>query len=106
MGRAGQPRFAVVFLMILTIGLSLGLPAVDVLEAVYDESEALPCEAIPQFSVTLQPVDVRITRAPLRSLRHRDGAPFPSVPAPVCDTDTKQCAHSRVSLAMVCTLLC
>ena len=47
MGVAAKPRLAVVFLMILSLGVSLGLPAEDVLDAVYDESEAVPFEAIP-----------------------------------------------------------
>ena len=35
--------------MILTLGVSLGLPAEDVLDTVYDESETLPLERTPLF---------------------------------------------------------
>lgn len=33
-----------IFLAILTLGMSLGLPAEDVLDSVYDESESVPFE--------------------------------------------------------------
>jgi len=36
---ADKPCCAIVFLMIFTLGVSLGLSAEDVLDAVYDESE-------------------------------------------------------------------
>ena len=67
MGIAAKPRCAVVFLMILTMGVSLGLPAEDVLDAVYDESEALPYEGTPLFSIVVPPVAARTTRAVLSS---------------------------------------
>lgn len=106
MGRAAQPRFAVVFLMILTVGLSLRLPAEDVLDAVYDESEALPFEVIPQLSFALRPVAVRTTQSPL-SLRHRKGGiPSLFLPARIRDADTRRFADARVSLALRCILLC
>jgi len=106
MGVATKPRLAVVFLMTLTVCLSLGLPAEDVLEAVYDESEALPYEAIPLFSVAVRPVAVRTTRAPLSSLHLKPGAPSPFLPARVRDTDANRSAAARTSLALLCTLLC
>ncbi len=65
-----KPRCAVVFVMILTLGVSLGLPAEDVLEAVYDESEALPLEGAPSSSIVLLPVAAR-TPQPVKS-----GFPF------------------------------
>lgn len=49
MGGAAKSRFALIFLTILTLGVSLGLPAEDVLDAVYDESETLPFETASQF---------------------------------------------------------
>ena len=50
MGAAAKPHLAVVFLMILFLGASLALPATDVMESVYDESEALPYESVPLFA--------------------------------------------------------
>jgi hypothetical protein len=56
MGATAEPRCAVVFLMILTLGVSLSLPAEDVLDAIYDESEALPYEGASSFSIVLPKV--------------------------------------------------
>jgi hypothetical protein len=103
---ATKPRFAVVLLMILTLGVSLGLPAEDVLDAVYDESETLPCEGTPSFSIVLSPVATRITRSPLSSLHPEPGTPLLLVRARVRDTDAHRSADAQVSLALLCTLLC
>ncbi|MGH9642693.1 MAG: hypothetical protein ACRD3Q_09720, partial [Terriglobales bacterium] len=43
-------RLVLAFLMILGLGISLGLPAQDVLDAVCDESETLPYESTPLVS--------------------------------------------------------
>jgi hypothetical protein len=106
MAGTAQPRFAVVLLMILTLGMSLGLPAEDVLDAVYDESEALPCEGTPLFSITLSPVATRTTQASLSSSHPKPGAPLLLVRARVRDTDAHRSADAGVSLALLCTLLC
>ena len=106
MGVVAKPRCAVLFLMVLTIGMSLALPAEDVLDAVYDESETLPCEVIPLFSIALWPVAVRKTQAPLSFLHLRAGVPSSSTPARVRDTDAKRSAGVQVSLTLLCTLLC
>ena len=106
MSVAAKPRFAVVFLMILTLGVSLGLPAEDVLDAVYDESEALPCEGAPLFSIVLSPVAARGPQAPLSSLHLKLGAPSPFAPAHVRDTDALRSADARALSALLCILLC
>ena len=59
MGRRTKQRFAVVFLMTLTVILSLGLPSEDVLDAVYDESEAVPYERTPVFSIGVSRTSAR-----------------------------------------------
>jgi hypothetical protein len=105
-GRAVKPRFAVVFLMILTIGLSLGLPAEDVLDAVYDESEALPYEVVPLFSIALRAVAFRTTQESVSSLNLRARVPFSLASAHVREMDARRFANGQVSLALLCTLLC
>jgi hypothetical protein len=106
MAGAAQPRFAVVLLMILTLGMSLGLPAEDVLDAVYDESEALPCEGTPSFSITLSPVDAQTTQSPLSSFHPKPATPLLLARVRVRDNDTHRFADVRASLALRCTLLC
>ena len=46
-----KSAFALIFLMILTLGVSLGLPTEDVLDTVYDESESQPLGANAQVSI-------------------------------------------------------
>ena len=104
---ATKPRFVVLFLMILTVCLSLGLPAEDVLEAVYDESEALPYEFMPLFSIAVPLVAAKTAQAPLSSLHLKPDAPSPFPPASVRDTDANRSADARISSsALLCTLLC
>jgi len=98
--------FAVVLLMILTLGVSLGSPAEDVLDAVYDESESLPCEGTPLFSIVVPLVAARTTQAVPNSLHPRLGDPSLFTPAGVRDTDAHRVADPRISLALLCTLLC
>jgi len=102
MGRAPRSRLAIVFLMIFTVGLTLGLPAEDVLDAVYDESEALPFEAIPLFSTMAPLPDGLTAQVPPRSVSHEVVVPSPRV----CDAEACLPTHTRVSLALICTRLC
>ena len=44
MGAVTKPRFAIVFLMVLTLGLFVGFAAEDIPETAYDESDAVPYE--------------------------------------------------------------
>lgn len=106
MGVATKPRFAVVFMMILAACLSLGLPAEDVLDAVYDESESVPYEVTPLISIAVRPVSARTMQALLSSLRPELGTLSPFTSARVRDTDANRSANTRVSLAQLCTLLC
>jgi len=106
MGATAKPRCAIVFLMILTLGVSLGLPAEDVLDAVYDESEPLPYENIPLVPIVRSPAAVRTTQSQLSSLHIKSEAPFPFPAARVRDTVANRRADARISLAILCTLLC
>jgi hypothetical protein len=106
MGTAVKPHRAVLFLMVLALGVSLGLPAEDILDATYDESEAMPYEVIPPASIVGSPLSARTTKAVPDSLDQKLGVPsrFPSARAR--DTDAHRAASLRVSLALLCTLLC
>ena len=46
-----KPRSALVLLLLLVLGVSLSVPAEDVPETPYDESETLPSEGTPLFSI-------------------------------------------------------
>jgi hypothetical protein len=103
---ATKPRFAVVFLMFLALGLSVGLPAEDVMETTYDESEAVPYEGTALFSIEDPPMAARTTQDVPSSLRLEPGTSSPFVPARVRDADANRSAEARPSLTLLCTLLC
>jgi hypothetical protein len=103
---AAKPRCAVLFLMVLALGVSLGLPAEDVLDAVYDESETLPYEVIPLSSNARPLVAARTTRATQSSSRPDLGTPSPFAPARFPDTDANRSARAQVLLPLLCTLRC
>jgi hypothetical protein len=106
MGIAIKPSFVVVFLMLLSLSVSFGLPAEDILDAVYDESKNLPYEGSPLFSIVASPVANRRPQAPPSSLHPRLGAPSLFAPTRVSDTDAERITDTRISLALLCTLLC
>jgi hypothetical protein len=52
--RMRKPRSALVLLLLLLVfGVSLAVPAEDVLETPYDESESMPYEKTPLFSIVV-----------------------------------------------------
>ena len=94
-------RFAVV-LLLLCFGLSLAVPADDVPETGYNESEALPYEGTPVFSIAVPLAAARATQVVPNSLHHILGAPSRLPSARVGDAHRS----ADVSLALLCTLLC
>jgi hypothetical protein len=66
-----RPCFVLVLFVLLDFGLSLAVPAEDVPETAYDESEALPYEGTPLFSTVVPQASTRITKAEL----NRDSLP-------------------------------
>jgi hypothetical protein len=96
----------VVLCVLLGFGVSLVVPAEDVQGTAYDESEGLPYEGTPLFSIAMPPVAAaQTTQAVPTSLHLKLDAPS-SFTAAVRDTDTNRSAAARVSLALLCTLLC
>jgi len=59
------PRSVLVLLLLLMFGVCLVVPAEDVPETPYDESEALPYESTPVFSVAVLQASGRITKVEL-----------------------------------------
>lgn len=98
--------FILILLVLLGFGLSLAVPAEDVPETVYDESETLPYESTASVSIVVRLGAARTTHAVLSSSHHKPVAPSPFPSARVRDTDANRSANARVSLALLCTLLC
>jgi hypothetical protein len=106
MGVAAKPRYAIVFVMILTLGVSLSLPAEDVLDAVYDESEPLPYEVIPPVSIVVAPVTAGPTQGVADSVWQEPGIPSRFSSARVRDTDAHRSTDKRALSVLLCVLLC
>jgi hypothetical protein len=92
--------------VLLGFGVSLAVPAEDVPETAYDESEGLPYEGTPLFSVVVPLVAARTTQSQLSSLRTKPEAPSAFTPARVRYADANRATDTRISLALLCTLLC
>jgi hypothetical protein len=101
-----RPFFVLILFVLLGFGLSLAVPAEDVPETAYDESEGLPYEGTPLFSIVVPLAAARTTQALPNSLHPRLGAPSPFFSARVRDTVANRATDTRISLALLCTLLC
>lgn len=99
-------RFVLVLFVLLAFGVSLVVPAEDVPETAYDESEALPYEGAPVFSIVAPLGAARTTQAVPNSLNLKPSVLFPFAPAGVRCADANRSADTRISLALLCTLLC
>ena len=95
-----------VLFVLLVFGASVVVPAEDVPETAYDESEALPYESVPLFSIAAAPVTTRSAQAVRGFLDHKLGAPSLFTPAHVRDTAAHRAAGARVLSVLLCTLLC
>jgi hypothetical protein len=95
-----------VLFVLLAFGVSLAVPAEDVAETGYDESETLPYENNPPVSIVVPLRAARTTLAPLRFLPSKLGDPSLCTLAGFRDTDVHRSADARILLAQLCTLLC
>jgi hypothetical protein len=101
-----RPCSILILFVLLGFGVSLAVPAEDVPETAYDESEILPYESTPPVSIVVSIGAARTTQAVPRFLHPRLGAPSFFAPAHVRDTDANRSADARISLALLRTLLC
>ncbi len=58
-----EPRSVLVLLLLLVFGVSVVVPAEDVPETPYDESEQLPYEGTPLFSMAIPEASARMITA-------------------------------------------
>jgi len=98
-------RPPLVLFVLLFLGMSLAVPADDLMETAYDESEAQPCESTPLISnVTLQAASATPT---VRIAQGRQlASPTQATAARINVTDAHRPAEAQVALALLCTLLC
>ena len=106
MGIVAKPHRAVLFLMVLTLGVSLGLPAEDVVDAVYDETEAVPLDVITPTSIVVSPRSAKKTQTAQNPLDQKLGVSSRFSSDRVSDDEAKGTLNTRISLSLLCTLLC
>ena len=102
----------VVFLVLLVLGLTLALPAKDLAETAYDESETVPYESSPSIS-TLMAETLSVTQQPALSeiqavqnaLRLQTATSFLRSVQPITCAHAHRFTGARSLLAQVCTLL-
>jgi hypothetical protein len=101
-----RPCFVLVLFVLLGFGASLAVPIEDLPETANDESEALPYEGTPLFSIVVPLGAARTTQARPDSLHPKHGLSSLFAPARVHDTDANRCETAPATLALLCTLLC
>jgi hypothetical protein len=102
-GRMKKPRSALLFFVLLVLGLSLAVPAEDVSETAYDESEGTPYESTPLFS-TLTCRAAASAGAVECTVRPHSGTVFRFAVTRITGTNRHRPPETR--LALLCTLLC
>ena len=101
-----RPCSILVLCVLLGFSVSLAVSAEDVLETAYDESEGLPYEGTPLFSIVVPPLSARTTPAAPNSIDQKFGVQSRFSSAGVSDSEAKGATNTRISFALLCTLLC
>ena len=101
-----KPCFILIIFVLLAFGGSLAVPAEDVPETAYDESEGLPYEGTSLFPIVVPLAAARALRSSWSSFRFEHGVPSPFTPACVRDANANRATDARISLILLCTLLC
>jgi hypothetical protein len=100
-----------VFFVVVVLGLSPALPAEDLPDTTYDESETQPYEGAPSISnlmaQTASATQTALSETPgaLNALRLQRSTSFLRSAKPVTRTDAPRFTGARSFLAQVCTLL-
>jgi len=100
-----EPSWVLAVFLVLGFGVYLVVPAEDVPETPYDESETVPYESAPLFLIVMPLAAARITHSELTPLHHKTVAPLLSTPARVRETAAHRSAGRALS-ALLCMLLC
>jgi hypothetical protein len=100
-----------VLFVLLVLGLSTALPAEDLAETTYDESEAQPYESSPSISNLMRQIASAIQTA-LSEIQAVQNAPRLQTATPfllsikaITRADARRFTGARTLLAQVCTLL-
>ena len=99
-------RSTFALLAFLFLGLSLVVPAEDLVETSYDESETQPCERAPLISDLLLSAAASATEQYELPTGRQSASPCRATATRTDETDGHRSAQARVVLALLCTLLC
>jgi hypothetical protein len=99
-------RFVLVLFVLMSFGSAVTVPAEDVPETSYDESEKLPYEASLVYSSVVMLGNAGTTEAMPNYLRNKLRPSSLLSSSDVCVSGSLRSADARLSLALVCTLLC
>ena len=98
-----RPRSTLIFIVLLALGLFVAVPAQDVPETAYDESEGVPYESTPMSAEVMpQPA----TQAAPSALHIQLATLSQTTAKGINSTDANRSAEGRVALALLCALLC
>ena len=97
---------AFVFFMLLTPGLFVTVPAEDVPETAYDESEAVSYESTPLIAEVMPPAAALATQPAPSALSVQLATPSQATAKRINGADAHRYAGAPVVLALLCTLLC
>jgi len=100
----GKPRFTLIFFAFLVFGFSLVVPAEDVLETTYDESETQSYSAVPLFSIRSLPAPAWATQSVGITVGLHLGAAIQSLA--IIDTKSHRSADVPVALECLTVLRC
>lgn len=100
-----KSRSALILLVLLFFSFSLAVPAEDLPETAYDESEASPYQGTPLISNLISQVATSATGAVESRVGPRSGTSY-RFAARITDRDSRQFAEGRIVRALLCTLLC
>lgn len=104
-GRMRKPRSALILIVLFVFGFSLAVPAEDLPETAYDESEAYPYESTP---LTLELVSEAAASSAWIgvTLDHHFKAQPPQNPTRAPGKEAHLLPAGRTALSFLCTLLC
>ena len=101
-----KPRSALLFFVLLALGLFWTVPAEDLPETAYDESEVLPFEGAPLVLDVMPQATASTNEAESGALRGQSAMSCRATHTRIAGTEAHRSAEARVALALLCTLLC
>ena len=101
-----KERSIVAFLALLFLGLFLVVPAEDLTETAYDESETQPCESTTLTSDVLPSSTASAMQRRESPTDCQSPGLYRATATRTDERDRHRSADERVALALLCTLLC